>query len=213
MDLTLKKFIDIEKVEREKRDKQIQASSSNSHSAKLDYLSSVLAAGKVFNILALEDFEADKILGTYMNDYEFDTIYARVVHRVKILQYQHDAGENEDALLLSVGFHADDRIKIHEYVNKIRIAIDEASAPLDKKDRVRKILAILAREVDLEKSRTAVIFDLTRALASISREGVEIVKPWDPYLNKILRLVDRRVNDDPKQIGYEETKSIEDFRE
>ena len=119
---------------------------SDADAYRLEYMNKVLAAAKAYAIGALEHWKipsADEAIfrqyRQFISDVDHFTIQIRICH----------APSNRKS---SVGLDSSTKRKIHHHVGQIRVVIEEAELPDDKRDNLYSKLDKFALEVD--KSRT-----------------------------------------------------------
>ena len=190
-------FLQLEKEFRNELEMAQEDRNSNWSYITADYMNKTLAAADALDVDALSGFSVntrdDNEHSENFND------FLRAVDNV-IIQMRIVNSRNRNAM--SVGLTEAQKTKVHHFIEKIRGEVESSSAPDAKKEKLYDILAKLARY-----ERFA---DLARSLAGLSadveREGA---RPWWPWFEKIMGLLDAAKEAEPRLPKPPEIKKIE----
>jgi len=170
-----------------------------------DYMNKTLAAATHLEIGALSGFTVNT-RDTDEHRENFND-FLRAVDNV-IVQMRIANSRNRNAM--SVGLTEAQKTKIHHFNEKIRVEVGSSTAPDAKKEKLYEILAKLAQEVSKSRTRYERFADLARSLAGLSadveREGA---RPWWPWFEKIMGLLDDAKEAEPKLPKPPEIRKIE----
>lgn len=198
-------FLQIEKEFRQQMENMQEDQNSNWSYLTADYMNKTLAAAMALNIDALTGFAVST------RDFDehrenFDD-FLRAVDSV-IVQMRIINSRPRNAM--TVGLTAAQKAKIHHLIEKIRTEVEGSTTPEDKKDKLFDILNNLAKEVSKNRTRYERFADLARSLAGLSgdveREGA---RPWWPWFEKIMGLIDDAKEAEPQLPKPPEIKKIE----
>jgi len=198
-------FLQLEKEFRNELGMAQEDRNSNWSYITADYMNKTLAAADALDVDALSGFfvntRDDNEHSENFND------FLRAVDNV-IIQMRIVNSRNRNAM--SVGLTEAQKTKIHHFIEKIRGEVQSSSAPDAKKEKLYDILAKLAQEVSNARTRYERFADLARSLAGLSadveREGA---RPWWPWFEKIMGLLDAAKDAEPKLPKPPEIKKIE----
>lgn len=170
-----------------------------------DYMNKTLAAANTLGINALSEFSVNT--RAHQEHTENFNDFLRTVDNVIV---QMRIANSRTRNILSVGLTEAQKTKIHHSIEKIRCEIETSTAPDEKKEKLYKILGKLAEEVSKTRTRFEQFADLARSLAGLSadieREGA---RPWWPWFEKIMGLLDDAKEAEPKLPKPPEIKKIE----
>lgn len=170
-----------------------------------DYMNKTIAAANTLGVDALSEFSVNTREENEHNENVHD--FLRAVDNV-IIQMRIANSRNRNAM--SVGLTEAQKAKIHHFIERIRGEVEASSAPDTKKEKLFDILAKLAQEVSKARTRYERFADLARSLAGLSadveREGA---RPWWPWFEKIMGLLDDAKEAEPKLPKPPEIKKIE----
>ncbi len=173
--------------------------------ATADYMNKTLAAANALGIRALSSFSVN----TRDEDEHLENFrdFHRAVDNI-IIQMRIANSRNRNAM--SVGLTETQKTKIHHFIDKIRTEVGSSTAPDAKKEKLYDILEKLAKEVSKARTPYEQFADLARSLAGLSadveREGA---RPWWPWFEKIMGLLDDAKGAEPKLPRPPEIKKIE----
>ncbi|WP_157815011.1 hypothetical protein [Sagittula sp. P11] len=198
-------FLQLEREFRQQLHNAQEDQKSNWAYETADYMNKTLAAATALEIDALSGFSVNT-RDTDEHSENFDE-FLRAVDNV-IVQMRIANSRNRSAM--SVGLTEAQKTKIHHFIEKIRGEVESSTAPDAKKEKLYDILAKLAQEVSKARTRFERFADLARSLAGLSadveREGA---RPWWPWFEKIMGLLDDAKEAEPKLPKPPETKKIE----
>ena len=198
-------FLQLEREFRQQLHNAQEDPSSNWVHETADYMNKTLAAATALEIDALSVFSVNT-LDTDEHRQHFDE-FLRAVANV-IVQMRIANSRNRNAM--SVGLTEAQKTKIHHFIEKIRGEVESSTAPDAKKEKLYDILTKLAQEVSKARTRYERFADLARSLAGLSadveREGA---RPWWPWFEKIMGLLDDAKEAEPKLPKPPEIKKIE----
>ncbi|UWR04360.1 hypothetical protein K3740_06675 [Ruegeria conchae] len=167
-----------------------------------DYMNRTIAAAKALDIDALSAYET-----TAEIDFARFNLFRRDVDNILIQMRVHHSRRSK---AMSVGFTAEQKTKIHALVQKMRTAIEDSSAQVDKKEKLFKIIAKLSEEVDKPRTGLERFGDLARGLASVSRDVEEEgARPWWKWYQLAMGVVDDAKEAEPQLPKPVEPKQIE----
>lgn len=170
-----------------------------------NYMNKTIAAAKALGLDALSEFQVST-RDTDEHSENFDD-FLRAVDNV-IIQMRIANSRIRNAM--SVGLTEAQKTKIHRLIEKIRGEVEASSASDAKKDRLYDILGTLAKEVSKTLTRYDRFADLARSLAGLSAEVErEGARPWWPWFEKIMGLLDDAKEAEPKLPKPPEIKKIE----
>ncbi len=170
-----------------------------------DYMNKTLAAAKALNVEALNHYTAAQ-----HNSRQFGETFWLFFRDVDNVIIQMRIQGSRRSKLNSVGFTEDQKSKIHALIEKIRIAVEESSANVSKKEKVFNILGALAKEVSKPRAALARFGDLARGLAGISKDvAKDGAEPWWKWAKLIFGEVDEAKDTEPKLPAPEDIKKIE----
>jgi hypothetical protein len=202
-------FLQLEKEFRNELEAAQDDQNSNWYYIVADYMNKTLAAADALDVDALSGFS----VGTRDNNELSENFndFLRAVDNV-IIQMRIANSRSRNAM--SVGLTEAQKTKIHHFIEKIRGEIEASSAPEAKKEKLYEILAKLAQEVSKARTRFERFADLARSLAGLSadveREGA---RPWWPWFEKIMGLLNDAKEAEPKLPKPPEIKKIEPPRQ
>jgi hypothetical protein len=135
-----------------------------------EFMNKVIAAATALGIDAISSHEAprhgDPTFGSNFTDFQRDLDHIIVQLRI------HHARRKKR---LSVGLSAEQKTKIHAFIEKIRTCVEGSDAGISKKEKIFQILGALTVEIDRERTRFEYFADLARGLASeFARSGVPV---------------------------------------
>jgi hypothetical protein len=198
-------FLQIEKEFRQQMENLQEDQNSNFAYTTADYMNKTLAAATALNIDALTGFSVNTRDSNEHSD-NFDD-FLRAVDNV-IVQMRIMNSRTRNAM--TVGLTEAQKTKIHHLIEKIRTEVEGSTTPEAKKDRLFDILKNLANEVSKNRTRYERFADLARSLAGLSgdveREGA---RPWWPWFEKIMGLIDDAKEAEPQLPKPPEIKKIE----
>lgn len=198
-------FLQLEREFRQQMEMAQDTPNSNWSYETADYMNKTLAAATALEIEALSSFSVNT-RDTDEHRENFDE-FLRAVDNV-IVQMRIANSRNRNAM--SVGLTETQKSKIHHFIEKIRGEVEESTAPDSKKEKLFDILGQLAKEVSKARTRYERFADLARSLAGLSgdieREGA---RPWWPWFEKIMGLLDDAKEAEPKLPKPPEIKKIE----
>ncbi|WP_408595413.1 hypothetical protein ACIPCF_19675 (plasmid) [Paracoccus marcusii] len=198
-------FLQIEKEFRQQMEDMQEDRNSNWSYVTADYMNKTLAAAAVLNIDALTGFTVSTRNSDEHRE-NFDD-FLRAVDNV-IVQMRIMNSRNRNAM--TVGLTESQKSKIHHLIEKIRAEVEGSTTPPDKRDKLFDILNNLAKEVSKDRTRYERFADLARSLAGLSgdveREGA---RPWWPWFEKIMGLINDAKEAEPKLPKPPEIKKIE----
>ena len=198
-------FLQLEKEFRNELEMAQEDRNTNWSYITADYMNKTLAAADALDVDALSEFFVNT-----RDDNEHSenfNAFLRAVDNV-IIQMRIVNSRNRNAM--SVGLTEAQKTKIHHFIEKIRGEVESSSAPDAKKEKLYDILAKLAQEVSNARTRYERFADLARSLAGLSadveREGA---RPWWPWFEKIMGLLDAAKEAEPRLPKPPEIKKIE----
>ncbi|ETX12722.1 hypothetical protein OCH239_17515 [Roseivivax halodurans JCM 10272] len=198
-------FLQLEKEFRNQMEMAQEDRNSDWSYLTADYMNKTLAAATHLEIGALSSFSVNT-RDTDEHRENFND-FLRAVDNV-IVQMRISNSRNRNAM--SVGLTEAQKTKIHHFIEKIRVEVDSSTAPDAKKEKLYEMLAKLAEEVSKARTRYERFADLARSLAGLSadveREGA---RPWWPWFEKIMGLLDDAKEAEPKLPKPPEIKRIE----
>lgn len=198
-------FLQIEKEFRQQMENSWEDQNSNWDYTTADYMNKTLAAATALDIEALAGFSVN----TRDSDEHRENFgdFLRAVDNV-IVQMRIMNSRTRNAM--TVGLTEAQKTKIHHLIEKIRTEVEESNTPEAKKDKLFDILKSLASEVSKNRTRYERFADLARSLAGLSgdveREGA---RPWWPWFEKIMGLIDDAKEAEPQLPKPPEIKKIE----
>ena len=197
-------FIHLEAEFRAEFESKISESNANFDYVAADYMNLTLAAAKALNIEALSLYVVDQSRRDFFDHF---AAFKRDVDNIIVQMRIHNSRR---AKAMSVGLSAQQKVKIHAHIEKIRVEVENSAASIDKKEKLFKILASLAGEVSKARSGFERFGDLARGLAGISkdveREGAQ---PWWKWFNLMLGVVDDAKEAEPQLPKPPATPKIE----
>ncbi len=198
-------FLQLEKEFRNQMEMAQEDRNSDWSYLTADYMNKTLAAAIHLEIGALSGFTVNT-RDTDEHRENFND-FLRAVDNV-IVQMRIANSRNRNAM--SVGLTEAQKTKIHHFIEKIRVEVGSSTAPDAKKEKLYEILGKLAQEVSKARTRYERFADLARSLAGLSadveREGA---RPWWPWFEKIMGLLDDAKEAEPKLPKPPEIKKIE----
>jgi hypothetical protein len=198
-------FLQLEKEFRNELEMGQEEQNSHWSYITADYMNKTLAAADALGIDALSGF----IVNTRDDD-EHNANFNDFLRAVDNVIIQMRIGNSRARNLMSVGLTEAQKTKIHHFVEKIRGEVEASTAPDAKKEKLYDILAKLAQEVSKARTKYERFADLARSLAGLSadveREGA---RPWWPWFEKIMGLLDDAKEAEPKLPKPPEIKKIE----
>lgn len=198
-------FLQLESEFRSELEEMQQDSNSNWQYITADYMNKTLAAANALGVDALSGFSVN----TRDRDEHSENFneFLRAVDNV-IIQMRIANSRTRNAM--SVGLSGAQKTKIHHFIEKIRAEVQTSTATPQKKENLYGILARLAQEVSKDRTRYEKFAELARSLAGLSadveREGA---RPWWPWFEKIMGLLDDAKEAEPKLPKPPEIKKIE----
>lgn len=198
-------FLQLEKEFRNELEAAQEDQNSNWSYITADYMNKTLAAADALDVGAFSGFSVN----TRDNNEHSENFndFLRAVDNV-IIQMRIANSRSRNAM--SVGLTEAQKTKIHHFIEKIRGEVESSSAPDAKKEKLYDILAKLAQEVSKARTRYERFADLARSLAGLSadveREGA---RPWWPWFEKIMGLLDDAKEAEPRLPEPPEIKKIE----
>ncbi len=180
-------FVEFEKIMRlrvhEKEDELANEQYGNPDSYRLEYINKVLAAARVYNIEVLGNWEVPKVSGNIEDSYR--QLLSDVDHFTTQIRLRHRSRIRDN----SVGLDANDKAKVHHYIEKIRVIIEEADLPTDKRERLYKKLSSLSLEISKDRTGLQAGMDFYVTLCAGIGEGLEKLEPARRWLDSIARLI------------------------
>lgn len=171
-----------------------------------DYMNKTLAAATALGIDALLTYDAVPS----SRDSEFHEYFTSFLRDVDSILIQIRVTRSRRAKANSVGLTAEQKTKIHALVEKIRVAIEQSSASIDKKEKLYQIIGTLSEEVNKVRTGLERFGDLARGLAGISREVAEEgAEPWWKWFKAALGVVDEAKDAEPQLPKPKEVKRIQ----
>lgn len=170
-----------------------------------DYMNKTLAAATALEIDALSGFRVNT-----RDDHEHAENFNDFLRAVDNVIVQMRIANSRSRNSMSVGLTEVQKVKIHKLIEKIRVEVEASTAPENKKEKLFDILAKLAQEVSKARTQYERFADLARSLAGLSadveREGA---RPWWPWFEKIMGLVDDAKEAEPQLPKPPEIRKIE----
>jgi len=169
-----------------------------------DYMSKVLAAARQLNIEALDAYQTPigntldgGVFSTFMRDVDYIKVQIRIMSSRRVGK-------------MKVGFTAEQKTKLHGYIERMRQEIQQSETNENKKDAIYKILANLNDEISKDRTKYERLADLARSLAGLSKEVErEGAQPWWKWFKLMAGVVDDAKENEPKLPPVQETKRIE----
>lgn len=169
------------------------------------YMNQTLAAANALDVAALSQFSVNT-RDVKEHRANFDDFLCAVENITIQMRIANSRSRNA----MSVGLSEAQKTKIHHFIEKIRSEVGTSTAPVAKKEKLYDILAKLAQEVSKARTRYERFADLARSLAGLSadveREGA---RPWWPWFERIMGLVDDAKEAEPKLPKPPDIKKIE----
>jgi hypothetical protein len=170
-----------------------------------NYMNNTKAAAEALEIDALENFAINtRHFGDHRDNFND---FLRAVNSV-IVQMRVANARSRKAM--SVGLSEVQKTKIHHLIEKIRGEVEQSNSSDPKKEKIFDILSLLGKEVSKDRTRYERFADLARSLAGLSgdieREGA---RPWWPWFEKIMGLIDDAKESEPQLPKPPEIKKIE----
>lgn len=198
-------FLQLEREFRNELEEMQENPNANWHYMTADYMNKTLAAANALGVDALSGFSVNTRDSNEHTDNFND--FLRAVDNV-IIQMRIANSRTRNAM--SVGLTEAQKTKIHHFIEKIRAEVETSTASNQKKENLYDILARLAQEISKDRTRYEKFADLARSLAGLSadveREGA---RPWWPWFEKIMGLLDDAKEAEPKLPKPPEIKKIE----
>lgn len=198
-------FLQLENQFRQEMEAALEERSANWVYVTARYMNKVLAAANTLKIDALSDYKVNTFDAQEHSD-NFSVFQRSVDSMVVQIRISNSRDRNS----MAVGLTQAQKSKIHHFIEKIRAEVDSSAAPDAKKDKIFDILSSLAQEVSKARTRFERFADLARSLAGLSgeieREGA---RPWWPWFEKIMGLLDDAKEAEPKLPKPPEIKRIE----
>ncbi len=198
-------FLQLEKEFRNELETAQEDQNSNWSYITADYMNKTIAAAGALDVDALSGFSVNT-----RDDNEHSENFNDFLRAVDNVIIQMRIANSRSRNAMSVGLTEAQKTKIHHFIEKIRGEVESSSAPDAKKEKLYDILAKLAQEVSKARTRYERFADLARSLAGLSadveREGA---RPWWPWFEKIMGLLDDAKEAEPKLPKLPEVKKIE----
>lgn len=198
-------FLQLEREFRRDMETAQEDQNSNWSYVTADYMNKTKAAAEALEIDALGDFT----INTRDSDDHGENFsdFLRAVDNVIV---QMRVANSRTRKAMSVGLSEAQKTKIHHLIEKIRGEVEQSNSPDPKKEKIFDILSALAKEVSKDRTRYERFADLARRLAGLSgdveREGA---RPWWPWFEKIMGLIDDAKEAEPQLPKPPEIKKIE----
>jgi hypothetical protein len=155
---------------------------------RLMYMNQVAAAANAYGIEALSGLEIPK-LGT--SQISFIAAYRQFLADVDHVTIQiriHAARADHEG---TVGLEDIERTKIHHFIQQIRIVIENADIPDDKRDALFDKLNKFAAEVDRKRTKLQTAMAVIIAICDGIGQGFEKLEPAQKMINSISVLLGR----------------------
>lgn len=197
-------FLHLEQEFRASFEACIESQNSNYAYCSADYMNKTLAAAKALGIEALGKYEVispnargfSESFGLFVRDVD------NIIVQIRVLKSRRTKAT-------SVGLSSEQKTKIHAFVGKIRIEIENSSASLEKKEKLFRILAVLSVEIDKPRTGLERFGDLARGLAGVSKEIADGAEPWWKWFRAAMGVVDDAKEAEPQLPKPPEVKRIE----
>jgi hypothetical protein len=198
-------FLQLEREFRNELEAAREDQNSNWDYTTADYMNKTLAAANALGVDALSGFSVDT-----WDDNERSANFYDFLRAVDSVIIQIRIANSRTRNAMTVGLTEAQKAKIHHFIEKIRAEIEACTALDSKKEKLYDILAKLAQEVSKARTRYERFADLARSLAGLSadveREGA---RPWWPWFEKIMGLLDDAKEAEPKLPKPPKIKKIE----
>jgi hypothetical protein len=152
---------------------------------QMTYLNKVIAAAKIFEIPAIQDYELPE---NDRNLWEFANVFTRDIESLIV---QIRISSNKKFKQFSVALSPTEKAKARHFIDQLDILVDSSDCEQDKKQAIKNKLKELRAEIDADRTRFDRITDKIRSIARLSgdveREGAE---PWWKWVKALLGVVD-----------------------
>ena len=181
-------FVEFEKIVRARLyegEEKATREEYNNESIRLEYISKVVAAARIYGISALEGSKVPTVQSNISSAYvQFISDVDHITTQIRILH----APRNRQN---SVGLNANAKTKIYHYVEQIRTAIEKAELPEQKRDILYKKLNGFVLEVDKNRTNLQAGMAIYIAVCDGIGQGFEKLEPARKMIDLIAALLGR----------------------